>query len=398
MRRKRLQMKNKAFVKIKQRVKRIFANQTFFLLLMLVIILALLMFIIYYSERFSNSAINTLFDAFWYTLVTITTVGYGDITPATVIGRLAGLTLLLFGVIAFGAISGKAASILFSIQMKKDKGKIKLKNIKGHFIICGWKPDFENILDGIILVNQEIPLDHIVLVNNASDEEMDKVRSAVRFKGITYLSGDFTDESTLLRANVKTASRILILADYSQNFSRLEIDSRTVMAVLTVGNLNPKIYSAAEILDSKFEKHLSLAKCDEIILTRDYERSLIVSASSGQGLSHVLKELISENADEGLVIEEIPEHFIGKTYSAYRKSLDGTNVVIGLLENTGNFYTRRREALLEAQKNPNMQGIVDNLKKIKLLQSNKPVLVPSDDYVIPQNAKAIFVCAKRTPS
>lgn len=220
---------------------------------------------------------------------------------------------------------------------------------------------------------------------------MERIKTDSRFQGIKYLSGDFTDEATLLRANIKTAERILVLSDYSENFSQLEIDSRTVLAVLTIENLNPRMYIAAELIDAKFEKHLSLAHCDEIILSTDYERNLLVSASSGQGLSHVLRDLISEESGEGLFIKEIEPQFIGMTYKSYRRTLSGRAVLIGLLENTGNFYQRRREALAEAQKNPNIQKTVQNLKKIKELRSNDPVITPPDDYIIGTNTRAIFV-------
>lgn len=46
---------------------------------------------------------------------------------------------------------------------------------------------------------------------------------------------------------------------------------------------------------------------------------------------------------------------IGKTYGEYRKSLSVNRVLIGILENTGNFYYRRKEALSEAQKNPDVK-------------------------------------------
>jgi voltage-gated potassium channel len=65
--------------------------------------------------------------------------------------------------------------------------------------------------------------------------------------------------------------------------------------------------------------------------------------------------------------------------------------VIGLLLNTGNFHQRRKDALREAQKNPDVKKIVDELKKVKLLKSNEPILCPAPDYIIPKNAKAIFV-------
>lgn len=355
------------------------------------ITLFIIMFIIFKSEQGTNSEINTMFDAFWYTLVTITTVGYGDITPDSVAGRIAAMVLLLVGVAIFGALSGKFASFLFDRQQKKDRGLLKMSKIKNHFLICGWKPGFEKILEGILEANAEIPIEKFVLLNDVEQSEMEKIKNHEEFKGIQYLKGDFTDEDSLLKAQIVTASRVLILADSTDNFSSLEIDSRTVLAVITIKNLNPRIYCVAEILDSKFEKHLSIAHCDEIILSADYEKSLLVQASSGKGMSNILRELISDNTESSIILVDIPDVFKGRTYKEYRVSLRTQDILIGLLENTGNFYNRRMEALAEAQKNPDMEKIVTNLKKVKTLQSNLPRFTPSDDYIIPANCKGIFI-------
>ncbi len=383
------------WVRIKRFSEFLLLNNEFRVITGLSIAFFLLIFIIFKSEVNSNEDINSFFDAFWYSIVTITTVGYGDVTPTTVAGRIAGIILLLFGVVTFAGMSGKIASVLLDRQIKKDRGLIRLKKMTNHFIICGWKPNFEKILLGVLSANPDIPTDHIVLINTAPSEYMEIIKSDKRFKGIIYLFGDYTDEATLLRANIHQADRALILADHSQNFSLMEIDSRTVLAVMTIGNLNPRIYTAAEIIDTKFQQHLSVANCDEVILSSDYERSVLVSASSGIGLSHVLRELISEKSGEGLVIRDIPKTFIGKTYRDYRLHLTGTSVLIGILENTGNFYNRRKEALHEAQKNPDIQKIVSNLKKIKKLESNVPILSPPDKYIIKANSKGIFVCGKK---
>ena len=359
--------------------------------LITVLVFTALMLIIFLSEQKTNSAINTLFDAIWYTLVTITTVGYGDITPRSILGRTSAMILLLAGVALFGALSGKFASFLFDRQQKKDRGLLKMNKIKNHFLICGWKPNFERILEGILLANPEIPPEKIILLNNSSQNEMEKIKADSRFKNINYIHGDFTDEDTLLKSQIKTAERTLILADNSENFSSLETDSRTVLAVITIKNLNPKIYCVAEIIDSKFEKHLSLAHCDEIILSADYGQNLLIQASSGKGMSHILRELISEESDSGILICDIPQKFVGNNYGDFRLSLKTSDILIGLLENTGNFYSRRKEALAEAQKNPDVEAVVNNLKKVKSLKSNLPVFAPKDDYIIPKNAKAIFI-------
>jgi len=352
------------------------------------ILLYIIMVIIFNSEK--SLGMKTPFDAFWFFCVTFL-VGYFDYSPQSVPGRITSLILLFLGVMIFSAITGKIASDLLDIQMKKDKGLVKMNKIKGHFIICGWKPDFEKILDGIMDANPYLTSDMIVLINEAPSEQITELKSISRFKTINYVSGDFTDEAVLNRANIKNASRALIVADYSTKFSGLEIDSRTVLAALTMTNMNPSLYVAAELLDSKFEKHLQLAHCDEVILTTDYEHSLLASASSGMGFSNVMRELIGNNVDSGILIKPIAPSFVGKTYKEFKDSLKTDEVLIGLLKNTGNFHQRRKDALREAQKNPDINTIVSNLKKVKTLKSNQPVLTPVDSYIIPPYTKAIFV-------
>lgn len=374
-----------------EKIGRILSNPSFKVWASVFALLMVMMIVIFMSEQKTNSSINTLFDAFWYTIVTVTTVGYGDIAPASFWGRLSAMALLLVGVAIFGALSGKFASFILDRQQKKDKGLLKMTNMKNHLLICGWKPGFENILEGMLLANPEIPPERVVILNNARHSEIEAIQANEKLKAINFLRGDFTDEEALLKAHIKSADRALILADRSEAFSTLETDSRTVLAVITIKNMNPRIYCVAEIIDSKFEKHLSLARCDEIIMTSDYEQNLLVQASSGKGMSHILRELAAENENQGLFLSDIPSKFVGGPYEEYSKSLKSKDILIGILENTGNFYNRRQEALAEAQKNPNMEKIVANLKKVKTLKSNIPVFNPPSDYIIPESSKAIFI-------
>lgn len=360
-----------------------------------VLIIILLCFITAINFKTETEAgIETPWDSIWFTLITAI-AGYYEYSPATIPGRIASMLLLVFGMLLVSAITGKLASYFMDIQMKKERGLITLKNLKGQFLLCGWRSGFEKILDNIINTNPEITPDLIVLLNDAPAEKVEEIMEQSRFKGMHYVSGDFADENILKRAGIQNAERALIISDHSKNYSNLEIDSRTVLAVLSMRNINSGMYIAAELIDSKFEKHLNMAHCDEIILTTDYEHNLLASASGGMGYSNVMRSLISDDADSGILIEDIPSGFFYKTYKEFKESLTNDKVLIGLLLNTGNFQQRRADALREAQKNPDIKKIVGNLKKVKTLKSNKPILTPPEDFLIQPNSKAIFVKGKK---
>ena len=353
--------------------------------------------VIYHTETKTGSGIETKFDTFWFMCVAVF-ANYFEYVCESLPGRMAGWTMLMTGLVLFGCITAKIASWFIDIQMKNDKGLKKLNSMQGHFLLCGWRPGFENIINNVLVSNPDLSPDMIVLINEAP-EQMEQLRSNPRFKDLNFVAGDFTDEAVLARAYIQTAERALVISDKSKDYSALEIDSRTVLAVLTMESMSRGIYVAAELISEKFEKHLRMAHCDEIILTQEYERSLLATASSGQGYSNVIRALMSDDADSGILIGDVPSQFIGKTYKELKdfvwNSREKSGILVGLLLNSGNFHLRRKEAIREAQKNPNINAIIGSLQKVKTLVSNDPMLTPPNDFVVPKNARAIFVRGKK---
>ncbi|MBN2545072.1 MAG: NAD-binding protein, partial [Spirochaetes bacterium] len=270
-------------------------------ILFLIIILTMSLFYIF-EKKANPEKLKNLLDSFYYTITTLATVGYGDITPLTYLGKIIAIISMIFGVILVATVTGKFSSFLIDQQFRRGKGLLKLKKLQDHFIICGWKNDFEKIIEEIIETNPEFDISDIVLINNSPAEQMEQFMANSKFKLISFIYGDYIDESVLLRANIQNAKRILILADTSLSYNPIEIDSKTVMAVITIKKLNRNIYTIAELLDEKFEKYLQISHCDEILLSRQYERALLVNASSGSGVSHVIRDLLKVENKQKIVI------------------------------------------------------------------------------------------------
>ncbi len=359
----------------------------------LVMVIAFAASVMFFEKKDNGESFNNLFSSIWYTMVTVTTVGYGDMFPKSVGGRIIGMIAMFFGVGMMGIITGRIASSLVERQLQAGRGLVGMQKLENHFIICGWKKDMPQILSDIMKVNPDLDAENIVLINRQDPSAIDELKANPLFNGIKFIHGDHSDEHIMQRANIKKAHTVLILADTSGGATPLEVDSRTVISALTAETLNKKLYLCAEILDTKFQRHLELGHVDEVILSQDYGRTLIANASSATGIGHVINRLISVDSDTPIRVVPFPPEYIGKPYSDladFFHDRDNT-LTVGLLENTGNLYTRKQEALKEAQKTPDISKLVDNLKIVKELKGNTPLINPPASYIVKKHSRAIII-------
>ncbi len=186
----------------------VLANKKFELFILL-IALSFVTFIggavIYVFEAHANPKIHNLFDAFYWSLITISTVGYGDITPVTPEGKVLTMVLIVFGI---GFISF-ATSIIVSAftekleELKADKVVREAKSMNNVYLLCGYSNEAEILTKKFKSENQ----DFIVI-----DLDEERVKAAT-LKGYIALKGDVTDRDFLKKLDFDKISKIFVLTN-----------------------------------------------------------------------------------------------------------------------------------------------------------------------------------------
>jgi voltage-gated potassium channel len=321
--------------------------------------------------------------------VTLTTVGYGDAYPVTGPGRLVAGFVMLVGVGLVGTFTAKIAAVFVERRIREGRGLGEAER-SGHLVVVGWKSDMVDLVEGLLRAQPGLDAGSVVLVNAAGEAPNEELRQ--RFPGLGYVHGDTVDPAVLHRAGADRARRVLVLADESVPRSDQETDARTVMTVMNVESMAPEVYTCAEVLGRTFVEQLKVTHCDEIVLSRDHARAMLLSASAATGMSPLVERLLTP--ESGLATVPVPEAFVGRTFGELSDHLrrDG-RLAIGLVENTGHVLAIKRDALRAAQKTEDISQLLENLSAVRELVPNRPVLNPSPSYAVPRHALAVVIGA-----
>lgn len=340
-----------------------------------------------------GSPMKRLGDGIWWAIVTLCTVGYGDLYPRTVAGRIFGIGLMLTGYCVLSIITAKIASILVEKRIRQEKGLERVTSTE-HIVICGWNEYIQEILDGIILSGQTGS--EIVLINELSEEEM----SNFKFKyasslNLSFIHGDYTSEGVLTRANVAEAGSVIILADTRGEKGIEKADERTILATLAVKSMAPKARVYAEILNRDNVPHLRRARVDDVIVRGEHSGFLLANASLAPGIHQVIKELLNFRAGNNLARLSFPKRFVGKTFKALSLYLRETEraILVGLVSevrniNLDDILSQDSSAIDDFIKATFAEAGEDLTDESRNISIN---LNPNDSYVLKENEMAVVI-------
>jgi voltage-gated potassium channel len=235
----------------------------------LLTLLGLLLFVtftgaiaIYVLEDTHNPDINNIFDAIYWSLVTITTVGYGDIAPVSDMGRVIAMIIILFGI----AMISFATSVIVSafseklVELKEERIVEEVNRSDAFLIICG----YGQMTKMFFRQSEARKYRYIIL-----DKDPARVQEALH-DGYDAIVDDASRYATLSRFNIKGADVTVLCMSHD--------DVENIYITLNAKSIDPRIRVIARASSPKIVSKYERAGADHVLLPNQVAGTMMVTA------------------------------------------------------------------------------------------------------------------------
>lgn len=194
-------------------------------------------------------------DSLWFTMTTMLTVGYGDLYPTTLIGRIYTIVFLyIVGIALFATFIGKAMDSFSSYLKQKESGDLMYEG-KNHVVIIDWSHKAEIAIKEVLKKDKKT---EIVVIDN--------LEKAVELnERVHYVRGNATDSEILKKANIHNSKAILIFAD-DRISDKVLTDGKSLMIACAVERTAPNVRTIVEIELEEHIENFSHIKIDRFLL------------------------------------------------------------------------------------------------------------------------------------
>ncbi len=309
------------------------------------------MFVSEFNTFYMNNIIHTIWNFTWWFVVTIFTVGYGDISPKTVPGQFIAMCDMVFGIGLMTAAIGKGVNQFLSRREKKLKGERSYKALKNHIVILGGGKleKLQSIIrqirtDGINKITDIILVSDAYEVCPLEDE-------------VLYVKGKISSKDCLKRSAVINAEKVIIYG-YT--------DEETIMTTISVNSIRSGDI-AVYIRDRDNYKYIN--HLNENMTNKSLTKISIV----GRCIDMLLAQ---EVVDHGIV--EVHNHLIaneGNTYYSFKYS--GERLVVEDIKNVikdvyNGIFIGVRPPMLDIIINPDDRFVVQSGDIVYLISTERP--------------------------
>jgi voltage-gated potassium channel len=234
-------------------------------------------------------------DGFWWALVTITTIGYGDYFPSSIGGRfLVAAPIMLFGIGLLGYVLSLAASALVEAKTRALRGLGSMK-LRQHLVVVNF-PSLSKVaavIDELRHANALGPDVPVVLI----DADLEELPAELERRHVAFVRGAPARDDTLERAAIGNAAWAVVLAKRPGN---LESDHDNLATILAIETLQRSTKTVVECVDEASVALFQKAGCDNVVCASRFDVHLLGSELVNSGTQAVIDELLDTLTGEQL--------------------------------------------------------------------------------------------------
>ncbi|XP_015201804.1 calcium-activated potassium channel subunit alpha-1a isoform X22 [Lepisosteus oculatus] len=249
-------------------------------------------------ENFQNSQPLTYWECVYLLMVTMSTVGYGDVYAKTTLGRLFMVFFILGGLAMFARYVPEIAALI--LNRKKYGGSYNSTRGRKHIVVCGHitLESVSNFLKDFLHKDRDDVNVEIVFLHNISPNLELEALFKRHFTQVEFYQGSVLNPHDLARVKIESADACLILANKYCADPDAE-DASNIMRVISIKNYHPKIRIITQMLQYHNKAHLlnipswNWKEGDDAICLAELKLGFIAQSCLAQGLSTMLANLFS---------------------------------------------------------------------------------------------------------
>ena len=271
-----------------------------------------------FESHSADSSIDGFWDAAWYSLVTLTTVGYGDMYPVSTAGRIIGVLLLVGSLGVLGTLVFKVSEHIHQLRERRKMGHTGT-NFERHVLIIGWNEFARTITEQLIRANCRV-----AVVTDRKDD-IDLINGQFGKESVFVLFSELRDVGILSKAGIDSASTIL---------PNLPSDTDNLIAILNIKKEYPNKQFIVALDSPDLKSTFQTAGVTYVLSRNEIASKLIASYMFEPDVADYETDLLTSATDAGeydiqqfRVVERNP--YCGRTYGeAFAELKDLHNVIL----------------------------------------------------------------------
>ncbi len=301
----------------------------------------------------------TFLDSLYMTVITVSTVGYGEVHPLDQQGRVFTMILILFGsgillysisMLTAFIVEGELTDILKRMKMKKT-----IDSLRGHYIICGHSQTGHYVIEE--LHKSRKPFVVIETDRNKID--------ALLERNILNIEGDASSEAALLEAGIARAAGLI---------TTLHTDAENLFVVLTAKGLNPDLRVIAKAVEEESRQKLVKVGADGVVMPNAIGGLRMVSELTHPNVVNFLDHILS-NREQTIRVEEIRiregSSLLGKTLTESGIVFQPDVAIIAISHHSNYTINPARDTVIETGMIIVLMGTLEAIGAIRILESGR---------------------------